>query len=118
MTRVRRGTAIVAAVVFAVTAVRSFARMGPTPDGTCAMSPTCPNTQQWVALLVVAVVCGLLALMTPGLLWSDPARRRWWTGPALALALAAALVIVDPPGHLNSLHATWFGRPLGDGTLN
>jgi H+/Cl- antiporter ClcA len=117
MTRVRRGTAIVAALVFAVTAVRSFVRMGPIPDGTCGMSPTCPNSYQWVALLVLAVVCGLLALMTPGLLWSERTRGRWWSGPAIALAVAAALVIVDPPDHLNSLHATWFGHPHSDGRI-
>jgi hypothetical protein len=123
MTRVRRGAAVIAAVVFAATAVRSLVRMGPVPDGTCAMSPTCPNSQQWVALLVLAVVCGLSALVTLALLWSDPAggashKRRRWSGPIIALALAAALLIADPPDHLNSPHATWLGHPLGDGTLN
>jgi len=44
----------------------------------------------------------------------DPAWR--WPGLTIAIAVALAIVIVNPPDHLNSPHADWFGRSLSDGT--
>jgi hypothetical protein len=111
--KVRRGVGIAAIAMFLVTAARAFGRMGPRPDGTCATAPTCPNTHQWVALLVLAAVCVVLALLTLAALVND--RRRW---PGVAIAIALTIVIVNPPGHLNSPHADWFGRSLSDGSLN
>ena len=37
---------------------------------------------------------------------------------AIAVAVALAIAIVNPPGHLNSPHADWFGHSLSDGTLS
>jgi MFS superfamily sulfate permease-like transporter len=105
---------VAAIVVFLVTAGRAIAGMGPRPDGTCATAPTCPNTHQWVALLVLAAACIVLALLT---IVAIDSRRRW-PGVAIAVAVALAIVIVNPPGHLNSPHADWFGRSLSDGTLD
>jgi len=44
--------------------------------------------------------------------------RRRWPGLTIAIAVALAIVIVNPPDHLNSPHADWFGRSLSDGTLD
>jgi len=113
--KVRRGLGIAAIAMFLVTAARAVARMGPRPDGTCATAPTCPNSHQWVALLVLAVVCVVLAFLTLAAMLND---KRQWRWPGVAIAIALAIVIVNPPGHLNSPHADWFGRSLSDGTLN
>jgi cytochrome bd-type quinol oxidase subunit 2 len=111
--KVRRGVGVAAIAMFLVTAGRAIARVGPRPDGTCATAPTCPNAHQWVALLVLAAVCVVLAFLTFAALASD--RRRW---PGVAVLVALAIVIVNPPGHLDSPHADWFGHSLSDGTLD
>jgi hypothetical protein len=118
--KVRRGVGIAAIAMFLVTAGRAIARMGPRPDGTCATAPTCPNSHQWIALLVLAGICVALAFLTFAAVVNDRAEggRRGWPGVTIAVAVALAIVIVDPPGHLNSPHADWFGRSLSDGTLN
>jgi len=108
---VRRGVGIAAIAVFLVTAIRAIATMGPRPDGTCASAPTCPNEHQWIALLVLAAICVVLAFLT----FVAIDRRKW---PGVAIAIALSIVIVNPPGHLNSPHADWFGRSLSDGTLD
>jgi hypothetical protein len=43
--------------------------------------------------------------------------RRATTAAGL-LAVALAVVVVDPPDHLNSPRADWLGQSLGDGTLS
>jgi hypothetical protein len=117
--KVRRGVGVAAIAMFLITAGRAIGRMGPRPDGTCATSPTCPNTHQWIALLVLAAVCVLFAVLTFAAISGDrPESRRRWPGVAIAVAVALAIVIVNPPGHLNSPHADWFGRSLSDGTLD
>jgi hypothetical protein len=113
--RVRTGAGLGAIALFLLTAGRSIGRMGPTPDGTCAMAPTCPNSHQWVALLVVAGLCVVLAFLTWAAVVSRP---RWSSGVLICLALAIAVAAVNPPDHLNSPRADWFGHSLGDGTLN
>jgi MFS family permease len=118
----RDGLTVAAAVVFAVTAIRAVTRMGPLPDVGCSMSPTCPNSHQWWALLVLAFLCGMLAVITGAALvsrWTAPARPAPARLPVVAavMAVAIALVAVDPPGHLNSPHADWFGHSLDDSSL-
>jgi glycerol uptake facilitator-like aquaporin len=109
------GGGVIAAAVFLITAWQAVARMGPTPDGTCATAPTCPNSHQWIALLVLAGLCVALAFLTLVAVWDGGPRRRQI---AVALAIAAAVLVVNPPDHLNSPHADWFGRSLSDGSLN
>jgi hypothetical protein len=116
LTRIRDGAILGAVAVLVLTAVRALARMGPAPDGTCASSPTCPNAHQWTALLVLAAACGLAALL--GLAWVLAGGRSQWRVALVALALAAALLVVDPAGHLNGPDANWFGHSLSDGSLN
>jgi len=111
--RVRLGVGIAAIAMFLFTAVRAIVRMGPRPDGTCASAPTCPNSHQWIALLVLAAICVVLAFATVAVIG-----RRRWPGVAIAVAVALAIAIVNPPGHLNSPHADWFGHSLSDGTLS
>jgi len=60
--------------------------------------------------LGLAGLCLVLAFVT----FAVRTRRR---GVAIALVVALAVVIVDPPDHLNSPRADWFGHSLGDGTL-
>jgi hypothetical protein len=123
---VRRGVGCLAIAVFLGTAFRSVSRMGPVPDGTCATAPTCPNSHQWVALLVMAAICVVFAFLTFVVVYEhvpndgEAGRLRPWPDVAIAVAVAVALVIVagDPPGHLNSPHADWFGRSLADSSLN
>jgi hypothetical protein len=113
MTARRATTAagLVAVALFLVTGVRALVRMGPRPDGTCGMDPTCPNLHQWVALHVLAGLCLVLAFAAFAL-------RTRRLGVAIALVFALAVVIVDPPDHLNSPRADWFGHSFGDGRLN
>jgi hypothetical protein len=119
---VRDVLALAAAAVFALTAIRAGARMGAPPDGGCATSPTCPNPHQWWALLVLAFACGMLALVTGAAViarHTTPARAAppGLRAVAAVVAVAIALVVVDPPAHLNGLHADWFGHSLSDGSL-
>jgi hypothetical protein len=109
--RATRAAGLLAVVLFLVTAGRAIVRMGPRPDGTCGMDPTCPSSHQWVALLVLAGLCLVLAFV------SFAVRTRRW-GVAIALLVALAVAIVDPPDHLNSPRADWFGHPFSDGRLN
>jgi len=111
--RIRRGVGVAAIAMFLLTAGRAVTRLGPRPDGTCATAPTCPNPHQWIALLVLAALCVVLALATFLMIG-----RRRWRGLTIAIAVALAIVIVNPPDHLNSPHADWFGRSLSDGTLD
>jgi hypothetical protein len=116
LTRIRGGAILAAVVVLVLTAARAVVRMGPAPDGTCATGPTCPNAHQWAALLVLAAASGLAAML--GLAWVLAGGRSQWRVALVALALAGALVVVDPPAHLDGPDATWFGRSLSGGSLN
>jgi hypothetical protein len=74
------------------------------------MAPTCPNSRQWVALLVAAGVCVVPAVLTLIAVRKERTDRevggsRRWT--AVAIVTALAVVIVNPPGHLNGPHADW-----------
>jgi hypothetical protein len=121
--RARDGLGVAAVLVFLVTAVRSIAKMGPVPDGTCGTSPSCPNRHQWVALQVLAALCVVLAVLTAFEVLRDRADRgrgmpSKWFAITLAVGLAIAVLVVDPADHLNSPDADWFGHSLSDGSLD
>ena len=72
-------------------------------------------------MLVAAGVCVVLAVLAFIAVRKERTDRevggsRRWT--AVAIVIALAVVIVNPPGHLNSPQADWFGGSVSDGSLS